>query len=344
MAAASQRWAPCCGISSLRKARNDARPSVRMAVQHKPLGHLASTRKSSRGILEFSKYQGLGNDFVLVDNRESAEPKLSKEDAVRICNRNFGVGSDGVILVMPGVHGCDYTMHIYNPDGSQPEMCGNGIRCMARFIGELEGRTITSNRSYKIHTGAGTIIPTLKEDGQISSFFQVLVDMGIPILNGNRIPTLLPGHFDGTVIQKPLEVDGKTWLVTCVSMGNPHCVTFGEEHEEHLFDLSTLPLEKIGPLFENHEKFPQKTNAEFVEVISLSHLKVRVWERGAGITLACGTGACAAFVAAVLEGRAKKNCIVDLPGGKLEVEWRASDHHVYMSGPAEHVFTGTLVL
>eukprot|EP00246_Nothoceros_aenigmaticus_P010330 TRINITY_DN26761_c0_g1_i1.p1 TRINITY_DN26761_c0_g1~~TRINITY_DN26761_c0_g1_i1.p1 ORF type:complete len:237 (+),score=30.38 TRINITY_DN26761_c0_g1_i1:216-926(+) len=236
---------------------------------------------------------------------------------------------------MPGVKGADYSMRIFNSDGSEPEMCGNGIRCLARFITELEN--VTGTRSYSVHTLAGLIVPKLRDDGQ------VIVDMGPPTLNPADIPTKLPATKDGAVIQAPLVVDGKTWSVTCVSMGNPHCVTYGEYGIEGL-DLSGLPLSHIGPLFENHEVFPARINTHFVEVLSPSHVRMRVWERGAGPTLACGTGACALVVAGVLEGRIERACRVDLPGGPLEIEWNEGDNHVYMTGPGIAVFSGKAFL
>ncbi|XP_068330159.1 diaminopimelate epimerase, chloroplastic-like isoform X2 [Pyrus communis] len=227
------------------------------------------------GFLHFVKYHGLGNDFILVDNRDSSEPKISPEQAAKLCDRNFGIGADGVIFALPGINGTDYTMRIYNSDGSEPEMCGNGVRCFARFIAELEN--LQGRHSFKVHTGAGLIVPEIQEDG------------------------------------KNLKVD-------------------------------ELKLAEIGPKFENHEVFPARTNTEFVQVFTRSHLKMRVWERGAGATLACGTGACAVVVAAVLEGRAERNCTVDLPGGPLQIEWREENNHIYMTGPAEVVFYGSVPL
>lgn len=294
----------------------------------------AKNASPTKEILEFVKYQGLGNDFLLVDNRDSMQPKISPQQAAKLCDRNFGVGADGVIFAMPGIHGSDYSMRIFNSDGSEPEMCGNGIRCMARFVAELENTTET--RSYNIHTLAGLIIPKLRDDGQVE------VDMGPPILNPADVPTKLPASKNGAVVKVPLEVEGKTWLVTCVSMGNPHCITFAKEDGEML-EVNSLPLEKIGPLFEHHEVFPARTNTEFIQVLSPSHVRMRVWERGAGATLACGTGACAVVVAGVLEARTDKKCTVDLPGGPLEIEWR-ENNHIYMTGPAEAVFQGKAFL
>ncbi|XP_078429326.1 diaminopimelate epimerase family protein [Wolffia australiana] len=292
---------------------------------------------NSRGSnsIDFVKYQGLGNDFILVDNRDSLEPKVTPEQAVKLCDRNFGVGADGVIFAMPGTNGTDYTMRIFNSDGSEPEMCGNGVRCFARFISEINN--LQGRHSFTVHTGAGLIVPEIQSDGQVR------VDMGQPVLSAQEIPTKLPGNKDGAVIGAELEVDGVTWKVTCVSMGNPHCVTFGATGLQHLV-VDDLDLASIGPKFENHAVFPSRTNTEFVQVISPSHLKMRVWERGAGATLACGTGACAVVVAAVLEGRAERRCVVELPGGPLEIEWRSEDNRIYMTGPAEAVFYGSAIL
>ncbi|KAK7853002.1 diaminopimelate epimerase, chloroplastic [Quercus suber] len=287
------------------------------------------------GFLHFVKYHGLGNDFILVDNRDSSEPRVTPEQAVKLCDRNFGIGADGVIFAMPGIDGTDYTMRIFNSDGSEPEMCGNGVRCFARFIAELEN--LNGRHSFTIHTGAGLIVPEILEDGKVR------VDMGEPILKGSDVPTKLPANKDQSVIKSELDVDGVTWCVTCVSMGNPHCVTFGAKGGQNL-QVDEIDLAKIGPNFEHHEMFPARTNTEFVQVFSRSHLKMRVWERGAGATLACGTGACATVVAAVLEGHAERNCTVDLPGGPLQIEWREEDNHIYMTGPAEVVFYGSVPL
>ncbi|XP_010529863.1 PREDICTED: diaminopimelate epimerase, chloroplastic [Tarenaya hassleriana] len=287
------------------------------------------------GVLHFVKYHGLGNDFIMVDNRDSSEPKVTQEQAVKLCDRNFGVGGDGVIFVMPGINGTDYTMRIFNSDGSEPEMCGNGVRCFAKFIAELEN--LQGKHSFTVQTGAGLIIPEIQEDGQVK------VDMGEPILRAQDVPTKLPGNKGDSVVKAELVVDGVCWNATCVSMGNPHCVTFGTTGAQNL-KVDELNLLEIGPKFEHHEVFPARTNTEFVEVFSRSHLKMRVWERGAGATLACGTGACAVVVAAVLEGRADRKCRVDLPGGPLEIEWKEEDNHIYMSGPAEVAFFGAAPL
>jgi diaminopimelate epimerase len=275
--------------------------------------------------MEFTKYHGLGNDFILIDNRASATPRLTPEDAIQWCDRHFGIGADGVIFALPGQNGTDYTMRIFNNDGSEPEMCGNGIRCLAKFIAELEGTT--EPRSYKIHTLGGLITPKLEANGLVT------VDMGKPRLLAAEIPTTLVAA-DQQVVNQPLEVAGKTWHVTCVNMGNPHCVTFVDE-------VDALPLETLGAQFECHPVFPKKINTEFIQVVRSDHLKMRVWERGAGITLACGTGACASLVAGVLNGTCDRRATVELPGGSLQIEWSEADDRLYMTGPAEKAFVGT---
>ena len=276
--------------------------------------------------IEFTKYHGLGNDFILVDNRHSSEPVLTPEESVVLCDRHFGIGADGVIFALPAQNGTDYTMRIFNSDGSEPEMCGNGIRCLAKFIADLEGSD--AKTEYRIHTGAGVIITELRSDGQVK------VDMGVPRLLAAEIPTTLAAS-DAKVIDVPIEVADKSWSVTCVSMGNPHCITFVE-------DVSAIALETIGPQFEHHQAFPQRTNTEFIQVIRRDYVKMRVWERGAGVTLACGTGACAAVVAGVLTGKCDRTTAVELPGGVLEIEWSEVSGRIYMTGPAQRVFTGLI--
>jgi diaminopimelate epimerase len=281
--------------------------------------------------IEFVKYHGLGNDFILIDNRQSSEPCLTPEQSVQLCDRHFGIGADGVIFALPGQAGTDYTMRIFNSDGSEPEMCGNGIRCLAKFIADLEKseeQVVHSDSiAYRIHTLAGVITPKLAAEG-------VTVDMGLPRLLAAEIPTTLAAP-DAKVINQLLEVAGQDWEVTCVSMGNPHCITFVE-------DTAAISLEAIGPQFEHHSAFPQRTNTEFIQVVRPDYLKMRVWERGAGITLACGTGACAALVAGVLTGKSARRATVELPGGCLDIEWSDLDQRLYMTGPAERVFTGAI--
>lgn len=286
------------------------------------------------GVVLFKKYHGLGNDFVLIDNRHSDEPVLTPEQAERLCDRNFGIGGDGVIFALPPQQtGSDLTMRIYNSDGSEPEMCGNGIRCLAKFIADIDGAV--AGQEYKIDTLAGLIQPVMQEDGQVR------VDMGCPILEAEAIPTTLASNYDGQgVVAQSLEVGGKTYSVTCVSMGNPHALVYSVDGAP--ITLDAVDLFSVGPVFESHPVFPAKTNTEFVEVVSPSHVKMMVWERGAGRTLACGTGACATVVAGVLEGKTDRNCRVDLPGGPLYIEWDESSNKIYMTGPAEFVFEGVL--
>ena len=289
--------------------------------------------------IEFAKYHGLGNDFILIDNRHSSEPVITPEQAVDLCDRHFGIGADGVIFALPGQNDTEYTMRIFNSDGSEPEMCGNGIRCLAKFIADLEASEIhpqppqgsggsESKTEYRIDTGAGVIITELRSDGQVK------VDMGVPRLLAAEIPTTLAAP-DAKVIDVPIDVAGKSWSVTCVSMGNPHCITFVE-------DVSAVALETVGPQFEHNPAFPQRTNTEFIQVIRSDYVKMRVWERGAGVTLACGTGACAAVVAGVLVGKCDRATAVELPGGILEIEWAEVSGRIYMTGPAQRVFTGCI--
>lgn len=276
-------------------------------------------------VIEFTKYHGLGNDFILIDNRHSPVPILTPEVAIEMCDRHFGIGADGVIFALPGEDAADYTMRIFNSDGSEPEMCGNGIRCLAQFIADLEGIEGTGH-SFKIKTLAGLIIPKLALNCQIT------VNMGKPQLLAGKIPTTLSSESEKVVAQ-PLEVAGQTWEVTCVSMGNPHCITFVDAVQD-------IPLAEIGPQFEHHSVFPQRTNTEFIEVVERDYLKMRVWERGAGITLACGTGACASVVAGVLNNQCDRRCTVELPGGCLQIEWDETSQNLYMTGPATRVFEG----
>jgi diaminopimelate epimerase len=282
--------------------------------------------------IEFTKYHGLGNDFILIDNRASTEPYLTPEDAVRLCDRHFGIGADGVIFALPGQMQTDYSMRIFNNDGSEPEMCGNGIRCLAKFLAELEavdaGKTLAEAepRSYNIHTLGGVIMPQIEQDGRIT------VNMGQPRLLAQEIPTTLTTPTE-KVIDQALVVAEQTWQVTCVNMGNPHCVTFVE-------DVAAIPLEYLGPQFEHHSVFPKRINTEFIQVVRPDYLKMRVWERGAGITMACGTGACASLVAGVLTGRCDRRATLELPGGCLQIEWSSENNCLYMTGPAEKVFTG----
>jgi diaminopimelate epimerase len=289
--------------------RQHAFPCVRMAAEE----------------VAFTKYHGLGNDFVLVDCRELDAPPVTPEVAAAMCDRNFGVGGDGVIFALPPQQPESMcSMRIYNSDGSEPEMCGNGIRCLARFFASLQKVEPT----YTIDTLAGPIRPTLLPDGAVK------VDMGEPILDGPSVPTTLPVNDDGVVVAAPISAAGADFRATCVSMGNPHAAIFVD-------DLDALDFETVGPALESHPAFPAKCNIEFVQVLSRTHLRMKVWERGAGPTLACGTGACALLVAAVLEGRAERAATVSLPGGDLFIEWHEGTNRISMTGPALRVFDGT---
>lgn len=270
--------------------------------------------------LAFHKYHGLGNDFILLDNRAHPDLLLTPEQVQRWCDRHFGIGADGVIFLLTAQGHGDYQMRIINRDGSEPEMCGNGIRCLTQFIRDLgDGRD-----HFVIETLAGAMQPSLTPAGLIR------VDMGIPKLLGPEIPTTLSAE---KVIDQPLVVGEREWLVTCVNMGNPHAVVFVEE-------VAGIPLERIGPQFEHHPQFPQRVNTEFVQVLDPRTLKMRVWERGAGATLACGTGACASVVAAVLTQRSESTARVELPGGELEITWDPETGHVWMTGGATLVYRG----
>ena len=273
--------------------------------------------------IAFTKWQGCGNDFVLIDDR--AEQISDPADlAVRMCDRHYGIGADGLILVLPSVD-ADFRMAIFNADGSEAEMCGNGIRCFARLVYDYG---LTDKTTFTVETGAGILRPSLIfiEDGIQS----VRVDMGEPVLEAEDIPVVGLGR--GPIVNRPITVLGHTYDVTCVSMGNPHCVVFIE-------DLAALDIDRIGPAFEKHEWFPRRVNTEFVVIRDRTHLRMRVWERGASVTLACGTGACATLVAAVLNHKTERQVEIELDGGILTVEW-AEDNHVYMTGPADLVFKG----
>ena len=231
-------------------------------------------------------------------------------------------------------------MRIYNADGSEPEMCGNGVRCLARFVADVGGGPPHS--AHTVMTGAGLVRPTLLADGSGG----VRVDMGPPTLAAADVPTTLPpSHPSGAAVRAPLPIADRTWLVTTVSMGNPHAVVYGDA-EGGRIDLDTFPLSTLGPLFESNPAFPARTNTEFVQVLARDHARMAVWERGAGPTLACGTGACATVVAGVLEGLLDRAARVDLPGGPLYIEWAGDgvDGTVYMTGPAERVFEGEAVV
>lgn len=276
--------------------------------------------------MEFIKMHGLGNDFIFLDrlaNSGEEEPADYQELAKKLCHRRFGIGGDGLIVILPSKV-ADARMRIFNSDGSEPEMCGNGIRCFARY---LYDQGVVRSEAMRVETGAGILRPKLVSvNGQVQG---VRVDMGEPVLKAELIPVLEEGD---PVVGRSLEVLGETYVYTAVSMGNPHCIIFVE-------DYASLDFDRLGPAIEKHPLFPRKTNVEFIQVNSPGEITMKVWERGAGPTLACGTGACASAVASVLNRKTERQVTVHLPGGDLLVEW-GDDNHVYMTGPAAYVFKG----
>ena len=273
--------------------------------------------------LDFVKAHGIGNDFVIVDClRDQLGDTEPAALAVQMCDRNFGIGGDGLILVLPSDI-ADYRMRAINSDGSEAEMCGNGIRCFAKYVFDRG----MAGESISVETLAGVkAIDVFSGDGRGIAFE---VNMGTPALEADDIPV---SGYEGRVISRPLAVDDTTFDITCVSMGNPHCVIFVDSVED-------VPLERLGPTIETHSAFPKKTNVEFAQAVRRDEVSVRAWERGAGVTLACGTGACATIVAGVLNDVMDRKATVHLPGGDLLIEWR-EDGEVYMTGPAQEVFTG----
>lgn len=273
--------------------------------------------------MRFTKMHGLGNDYVYVNLFEERLEGDPAELARRISDRHTGVGGDGLILICPSEQ-ADARMRMYNADGSESEMCGNGVRCVAKFVYD---HGIATKEELRIETGRGVL--TLQIFPVNGKAEQIRVNMGPPILEAAQIPTTLPGN---PPVSVPLEVAGKTLSVTAVSMGNPHCVTFVDE-------ITDEQVYVIGPQIEKHPAFPRRVNAEFIRVISRSEIQMRVWERGSGETQACGTGACASAVAAVLNGLTDRTVLCHLPGGDLTLEW-AESGEVFMTGPATEVFTG----
>ncbi len=278
--------------------------------------------------MKVTKLHGLGNDYIYIDGTaEDLQGWDLPQLARMLSDRHFGVGGDGIILILPSSV-ADFRMRIFNADGSEAEMCGNGIRGFAKYVYE---HGLTDKTELEIETGAGIIRPQLRvESGRVVS---VRVDMGEPRLNRRQIP-MRGEPADQPAIDVSIPLGDRLLTATCVSMGNPHCVIFVDELSDEL-------VRTIGPQVENHDLFPQRTNVEFAIVESSDRIRMRVWERGAGETLACGTGACATAVAAALTGRAGRRVTVHLLGGQLEIEW-AEDNHVYMTGPAEEVFTAEL--
>jgi diaminopimelate epimerase len=276
--------------------------------------------------MKFTKMQGAGNDYVYVNCFEEKVANPA-EVAVKVSNRNFGIGSDGLILIMPS-EVADVRMRMFNSDGSESEMCGNGIRCVAKYAYD---HGIVGKKEITAETGAGILTLQLFA-GETNKVEKVRVNMGAPRLSRKEIPMIGDGSV--RVINEPLNILHTTFHITCVSMGNPHCVIFVDEAEK-------FPVEKYGPLIENHDLFPRRTNVEFVQILSPTEVRQRTWERGAGETLACGTGASAVTAAAVLNGLTGKKIINRLSGGDLEMEW-ADDGCIYMTGPAVEVFAGEI--
>lgn len=277
--------------------------------------------------MKFTKMEGLGNDYIYVNCfQETVEHP--EEIAVRYSDRHFGIGSDGLILICPSDI-ADFRMVMYNADGSQAEMCGNGIRCVGKYVYDYG---LTRKTDISVETLAGIkYLNLLVTDGTVE---QVTVDMGAPILDAEQIPVT----FSKTqVINEPILVNQTEYHMTCVSMGNPHAVVFVD-------GVKDIPLEKLGPLFENHQLFPKRINTEFVEIINDSEVNMRVWERGAGETLACGTGACASTIACILNQKTKDEIVLHLLGGDLKVKWDGAVNKVYMTGPAKVVFDGEIKL
>ena len=274
--------------------------------------------------MKFTKMQGLGNDYVYVNcfQEKIEEPA---ELARKISDRHFGVGSDGLIMINPSDK-ADFEMEMYNADGSRGEMCGNGIRCVAKYVYDYG---LTDKKSISVETLGGIkYLDLTVEDGKVKL---VKVDMGRPELEPSKVPVIAEGS---SVVDAPIMVDGKEYRMTCISMGNPHAVVFVD------CDVRELPLEEIGPKFENHERFPKRVNTEFVRVLDRHTAEMRVWERGSGETLACGTGACAVAAACALNGHTEDEVTVKLLGGDLHIRWDRENDTVYMTGPAEVVFDG----
>lgn len=274
--------------------------------------------------MRFTKMHGLGNDYVYVNGFAEKLPADVAALSVKVADRHFGIGGDGLILILPSER-ADARMRMFNADGSESEMCGNGLRCVAKYVHD---HGIAKKPRLTIETGRGVLTVDLEiVNGQAA---RVRVNMGEPILQSEKIPTTLPGD---PPINAPLTVGGVTYHVTCASMGNPHAVIYCD-------DVNAVPLERVGPLLETAPEFPRRCNIHFVQVHSPNEVTMRTWERGSGITLACGTGACSVCVAGVLTGRTGTKLLAHLPGGDLELEWSDRSAPVYMTGPATEVFSG----
>ncbi len=277
--------------------------------------------------MQFSKWHGLGNDFVIINGMK--EPVTDyRRQALAVCNRHVGIGADGLVVILPSAI-ADFKMRIFNSDGSEADMCGNATRCVARYLYE---NRVTDKTVITLDTLAGIITPELLfADGKLVT---VRVDMGEPKFKRAEIPAA--GNPEEQAVNIPFTVADKTYQITALSMGNPHCLIFVD-------DIHAVNLPLIGPKIETHDFFPRKTNVEFLQIIDRQTIRMRVWERGAGITMACGTGASAALVAAVLNGYTDRKATVKLDGGDLFIEW-ASNNHIYKSGPAVEVFRGEYLL
>jgi diaminopimelate epimerase len=281
-------------------------------------------------LLEFTKMHGLGNDFIIVEDLDETVD-LAPEAVAWFCHRNFGIGADGLILVRPSsLPDADFFMLYYNADGTTAEMCGNGVRCFAKYLVD-RALIDEQNDSVRVQTlgGVKPITFTRDENGLMAA---ATVDMGEPVLEPAQIPVHLLGE---RVIGEPITTVAGEFAITAVSMGNPHAIIWVDEAD-------SAPVDTAGPVIETHPLFPAKTNVEFAQPVGRNRIRLRVWERGVGETLACGTGACATVVAAVLAGHSDREVTVELPGGELEIRWDPADGHVYMTGPAAEVFRGTV--
>ncbi len=275
-------------------------------------------------LVNFSKMHGLGNDFVVIDN-VTQNVFLSRDQIKRLADRNFGIGFDQLLMVeAPYSPDLDFHYRIFNADGGEVEQCGNGARCFARFV-RMKG--LTNKHKIMVSTKAGNLTLYIEKDGQVT------VNMGQPVLEPAKIP------FKATKRELTyiIRADDHTVFTGAVSMGNPHCVL-------EVDDIDSAEVDSLGPLLEHHERFPQKTNVGFMQVLNPEHIKLRVWERGAQETLACGSGACAAVVVGQLQDKLAKSVCVDLPGGSLQIRWQGEGHPVRMTGPVEHVFDGQIAL
>ena len=276
------------------------------------------------GALSFTKMHGAGNDFVVLNGLDDTLPRL-EDLSLRLCDRHFGIGADQVLVVRES-HNADFRMEIFNPDGSQVEMCANGIRAFYKYVRD---RGLTDADEISVETLSGVVRPRWAGEGRVT------VDMGLPILEPAKIPTRLGHGTDGPVLDAPLEVAGETFQVSSVSMGNPHAVLYVDDPE-------LAPVETLGPLIENHSAFPNRVNVEFVTPLSRSRIRQRTWERGTGETLACGSGACAVAVVSMLRGIVDRRVSIELRGGELEIAWASNDAHIFMTGPAAEVYSGTI--